>query len=566
MIFFKILIMLIKLSCASNSQFLTKDVILNKIDYSDYKIFNHNDAYCKVTLSYNGAYCIFSAIIGEITGYFEIPLSNENDETKDGYRNLETIASDIEKKMFEIDININNYCILLIYKQNDIENFSIMNDIIHYIKKINSEKKIKTEIYYDFILEDDCIMKRTIIDRNNIRSKNNKTGRFEISMVSYKIKKDSLNFTIEIFQNDIKLFDYIPKLMTVLETNKSNHYATIETKIVGINKIKNEKPEFEINIKNNKINIRQEKVTYFYSYKDNQNSKKNIAISRDCFVRFGEILHFLYENKKDCFECINLFYKFLEINNFVKIFINKIIKNENSALNILFKHICAIFNEKLINNTGAINKNLIGNRAEKNKLTKKIVKYLRGNDAFSFTGLMIKTCLFLEGDIYIRNNTKIENTILKPFNEIRNIILIDVLSIRSPIKRKNTIRKNIPYLLKICREVYDGLKDINQYNDRSAKYYNAIFKFFQEIENGINEIEEDRKDSYREKKIKEFMKLNFNQCEAINEIKEKLEKITKQNIIDKRSNISRSLYEKRFTSSERNSTENSLDYDYNKTI
>ncbi|WUR04939.1 uncharacterized protein VNE69_11105 [Vairimorpha necatrix] len=133
---------------------------------------------------------------------------------------------------------------------------------------------------------------------------------------------------------------------------------------------------------------------------------------------------------------------------------------------------------------------------------------------------MIKLCLFLDADTFRRYDIKTDTILLHPLNEIRNVIWVDSFFTRSTIR----INKSASYLIKVCREIYDGLKNIRKYNERSINYMNVILKFFKEIDVSIDEIEDWERNSLKEKKRKEFIKLKNNRYEIDDVIMKKLEK------------------------------------------
>ncbi|WUR02230.1 uncharacterized protein VNE69_01169 [Vairimorpha necatrix] len=531
-------------------------IITKKTEIKDFTCFNYNEIYCKVTISHSGPYCCVVVNLGGIVGIFDIPLIYESDETTNEYRKIENIAKDIEKKLYEIDMNINKYCIIFIYKQNEIENYKIMNDLITHIKKINLNRKVvrRTELYYDFIFEDKCLLKRRIIDRDESMIYSQSSDCLNVFKDSSKLKKQFYCFTIEFYKDDVSYFfevydkdftvkcsntldkyysddekkkelnKHVNELFEFLGSRERKKYKFYKSTTIKKNMIKNKDLLFKINIKTKKIVFKQSKGTYIYSYKNDTKSGKNIThISRECFNDFCKILKFISKNKKNWHEYIGVLYKFLETSNLVKFFINKILDKEDSAINIFFKHICLNLDKKILNNVEIITKDKYLDQTEKNKLTEAVVQYLSSKDKNQFIKCMIKFCFFFEGENIIRDNIEVKNTIFKTLNEIRNIILIDALSIRPKIKRKkDKMKKNVGYLTKICREVYSGLRDIKQYNKNSKQCVELLLKLFEEPENSIYEIKEGKRDSFRGKRIKEFINLNDIQDKIFEDIKEKI--------------------------------------------
>ncbi|WUR04377.1 uncharacterized protein VNE69_08132 [Vairimorpha necatrix] len=371
---------------------------------------------------------------------------------------IEIIVKELEEKLSHEIKKTTASCIILNYFPLVYECIPIYRNVVIHLKKTNiirKDKKLNHEIFYTCIIENNIIWNIVfkIIKFNNLESEYKHEIDFPLNFIRknnnlficFYINLENLVFFFEIDVKDLdveKLFPYINII-----TSHTNETDKIISKIIhelykkdkiyricnsytrGMTIYNRKKVvliyrDFEIELNDDSLQIKQKSAKYNYSFKDDSNYngiKSNI--DDKCFLEFQDFFRKLYIviEKDECSIGVEMFYRLIESYGKVLFFVNRILNNRGTILNIIFTHLL-LANELIDNNE--LHKIILDDKLNDLRiieLQKTILEAFSNHSVLSCTMLM-KICLFFDAERYINENDINNESIFGTLKKIGKLI------------------------------------------------------------------------------------------------------------------------------------------------
>ncbi|WUR04971.1 uncharacterized protein VNE69_11134 [Vairimorpha necatrix] len=557
--------------------------ILRKIENRDYVSIDTMKEKTNVTVcaSYSGLSIAFKILCFKNDLNFNIELERFHVyiEEKTSYR----IIEEMEDKIKEVLYGIENFSIVFLYNIIDYKTNLKIHMLVEQLKKLNLFRRVKDKLfkicYANICGENDKlhsivseINQRTYesksnMSRSSIHYSNNLLNnrcyvilRIEISNFLYffEFHFDELYCLVETEINIQKKFnDQILEKYRVLFPGlyENLYFQNLRMQKIPINstlkkiKIFCVKP-FVIEIQEEKISFVYDIVEYCYCLENvSKKNVENIYINKICLEEFRTLLHSLHN--MDNVDSIIIFYRLLQNSNKLGFFVEKIIRQPETALNILFAHFL-LSNDTI--NRDAFNI-IIGKKKEvdvkKTKLTKKITKKLE-NTYHTIEQYLMGICLLLEAEKYIDENDTEDDLLFQTLKDLwsviekndnenwstnsskKNINLVKCLDLLIKIynNKSNMSEKIISENLCNLVALFTDLSLIDIYNHPLKKNYKVekakIIKNFE-----LNEIEITEYNKIIRKKL---MNIEKEEYKNVADLK-KLIRILQKSLLDKKLNF-----------------------------
>ncbi|WUR04847.1 uncharacterized protein VNE69_11017 [Vairimorpha necatrix] len=430
-----------------------------------------------------------------------------------------------------------------------------MKKIIENIKKINNEKRENNTgcgIYYDNICEKDCYLESFIAKKNSFDCSDQNIVTLADLHIYHMLKKDEdtyyIRFRINI-ENNMYFFELNTKelvdIYSIIDIKQNTNYKWDDGILEGFFKLykfididpydtyiplfplmcKNNKIEtkylyFKIQLERRKIIIKEYSGEYHYHLENNTKKDMNkIFIPEKCFNEFQEII------KKICaiekllkYKGVQIFYKLLRSNNKINFFVNRILNKPGTALNILFVYLLLL--EEVIDKTEL---NIIIRKDELSEIKKNsIANTLQKVMSLSYYSdfYLIKICLLIEAEIYMKEPEVIEDEIFKNFKDIGKLIIKKNNKNKTGIKWKKE-KNELLFILQTLVNVY--IYDIIKYKEEVIKHICRIVALFR----GLNNLTILRYYSDNIEKEKFIEQLRISKCDVEQNNENILENLSK---------------------------------------